>query len=152
MNEGARGFYQGSAAAIISIIPHMGLFFYSFEKLKVAILVGKLSDFLPIQTGNALAGALASVIAKTALFPLDTVRKRLQVQGPTRELYFNRNIPLYKGIISTISTILRREGSRGLYKGLPLGLIKSAPTSAITMWMYEGIMTAARKVEAIEND
>jgi solute carrier family 25 thiamine pyrophosphate transporter 19 len=80
---------------------------------------------------------VGSVVAKTAVFPLDLVRKRIQVQGPTRAQYVYNNIPEYTSAVRAITSIARTEGIRGLYKGLPISLIKSAPASAITVWTYE---------------
>ena len=138
--EGPRGFFQGCSAAVGQIVPYMGLFFASYETLKVPLA----EYHFPVGSGDAVAGIIASVCSKTAVFPLDTIRKRLQVQGPTRSRYVHRNIPLYNGITSTLRTILNREGPRGLYRGLPVSLIKAAPASAVTMWTYERTMNALR--------
>lgn len=140
-HEGPRGFFQGVTAAVVGIVPYMGLFFLSYETLKLPL--AGLS--MPIGSGDALAGIIASVTAKTAVFPLDTVRKRLQVQGPTRSRYVHTNIPAYTGVLETIKRILRQEGPRGLYRGLPVSLIKAAPASAITMWTYERTMLVLQK-------
>lgn len=78
------------------------------------------------------------MLTKTAVFPFDLVRKRLQVQGPTRSSYVHRNIPVYIGIAKTLRDVVRAEGVRGLYKGLPVSVIKAAPLSAATMWSLEG--------------
>ena len=140
-HEGPRGFFQGCSAAVGQIVPYMGLFFASYETLKIP-----LADYsFPVGSGDALAGVIASVASKSAVFPLDTIRKRLQVQGPTRSRYVHRNIPLYRGVHSTLRMILKREGPRGLYRGLPVSLIKAAPASAVTMWTYERTMQALRK-------
>lgn len=53
-----------------------GLFFMTYETLKMPLAEYQ----LPIASGDALAGILASVVSKTAVFPLDTIRKRLQVR------------------------------------------------------------------------
>jgi len=144
-NEGPVGFFRGLTAAIAGIVPYMGLFFLSYETLKLP-----LADMsLPIGSGDALAGMLASVSAKTAVFPLDTVRKRLQVQGPTRERYVHRNIPVYAGVLGTIKMVLKREGMRGLYRGLPVSLLKAAPASAITVYTYERTLLALRKASEV---
>ncbi|KAK5131746.1 mitochondrial thiamine pyrophosphate transporter [Meristemomyces frigidus] len=82
--EGAAGFFRGLSAGIVQIVPYMGLFFALYEALKQPLA----AVHLPFSTGDAVAGVTASVVSKTAVFPLDTVRKRLQVQGPTRGRYF----------------------------------------------------------------
>ena len=69
--------FRGLSAAIGSIVPYMGLFFTSYEFFHQK-LGGKT---LPFGSGDAAAGVMASVLAKTFTFPLDLVRKRLQVQG-----------------------------------------------------------------------
>lgn len=141
--EGSAGFFRGLSAGVAQIVPYMGLFFATYEGLKRPM--SNLS--LPIGSGDAVAGISASIFAKTAVFPLDTIRKRLQVQGPTRSKYVHSNIPVYKGIVSTLTVILRREGLRGLYRGLPVSLLKAGPASAITMWTYERAMAALKILE-----
>ena len=139
--EGPRGFFRGCSAAVGQIVPYMGLFFSSYESLRHVFRWPKNDDddttSLPFGSGDAIAGVLASIIAKTGVFPLDLVRKRLQVQGPTRTRYVHSNIPEYHNVFGAISSILRHQGIRGLYRGLAVGLLKAAPAGAITMWTYE---------------
>ncbi|KAI1090617.1 mitochondrial thiamine pyrophosphate carrier 1 [Rostrohypoxylon terebratum] len=135
-DEGIRGFFRGLSPALAQIVPFMGLFFAVYEGARLPL--GKME--LPWGTGDATAGVIASVVAKTGVFPLDLVRKRIQVQGPTRSRYIHKNIPEYAGTVSTVRQILRREGVRGLYRGLTVSLIKAAPASAVTMWTYERVL------------
>lgn len=118
--EGARGYFRGLSAAIGSIVPYMGLFFTSYEFFHQK-LGGKT---LPFGSGDAAAGVMASVLAKTFTFPLDLIRKRLQVQGPSRTRYVHTNIPFYKGAWRGLYAIWRKEGVRGWYRGLTVSLIK----------------------------
>ncbi|KPM35629.1 Mitochondrial thiamine pyrophosphate carrier 1 [Neonectria ditissima] len=132
-DEGWRGFFRGIGPGLGQIVPFMGIFFATYESLRVT-----LEGFhMPWGSGDATAGMLASILSKTAVFPLDLVRKRIQVQGPTRSKYAYNNIPEYSTAREAIRSILRTEGFRGLYKGLGISLIKSAPASAITLWTYE---------------
>jgi len=133
-DEGLRGFFRGLGPGVAQIVPYMGCFFAFYETLRPVL--GPLD--LPFSSGTAVAGTIASVAAKTVTFPLDLVRKRIQVQGPTRGRYVHKNIPEYKGgAVGTFMTILRMEGMRGLYRGLTVSLVKAAPASAVTMWTYE---------------
>ncbi|KAA8648347.1 hypothetical protein EYZ11_005863 [Aspergillus tanneri] len=148
--EGRMGFFRGCSAAVGQIVPYMGLFFATYESLRPS-LSGHYD--LPFGSGDAAAGIIASVLAKTGVFPLDLVRKRLQVQGPTRSLYVHRNIPEYRGVFATIALILRTQGIRGLYRGLTVSLLKAAPASAVTMWTYEESLKLLRKWDvAAEKD
>lgn len=144
-NEGYGGFFRGVTAGVSQIVPYMGLFFSFYEGLKVPLS----TISLPFGSGDAVAGITASVLSKSAVFPLDTVRKRLQVQGPTRSRYIGgEKFPVYeRGVLNTITTIARNEGVRGLYRGLGVSLIKAAPASAVTMWSYERALQAIRKVD-----
>jgi solute carrier family 25 (mitochondrial thiamine pyrophosphate transporter), member 19 len=99
-------------------------------------------------SADGISGILASVVSKTAVYPLDTVRKRLQVQGPSRAMYVHRNIPEYTtGVLGTIKMILGREGLRGMYRGLSVAVLKAAPASAVTVWTYERSMEFFRGME-----
>lgn len=132
-DEGGRGFFRGVGASVGQIVPYMGLFFLGYEAIRP-----HMSNLeLPFGSGKAAAGMLASVMAKTGVFPLDLIRKRLQVQGPSRGRYVHRNIPEYNGVWRTFKSILKAEGVRGLYRGLTVSLFKAAPSSAVTMWTYE---------------
>lgn len=137
-DEGPRGFFRGLVPALGQIVPFMGVFFAVYEGLRPPLATLD----LPFGGGEALAGTLASVVAKTGVFPLDTVRKRIQVQGPTRSRYVHKNIPDYGrlGTVGTLRTIMRREGARGLYRGLTVSLLKAAPASAVTIWTYERVL------------
>ncbi|KAH6660058.1 mitochondrial thiamine pyrophosphate carrier 1 [Truncatella angustata] len=136
-DEGTRGFFRGLGPGLAQIVPFMGLFFAIYESLRLP-----LSQFnLPFGGGDATAGVIASVVAKTGVFPLDLVRKRIQVQGPTRAKYVHKNIPVYDmGTVKAIKTIVAREGFRGLYRGLTVSLLKAAPASAVTVWTYERVL------------
>lgn len=137
-HEGPTGFFRGLGAGVSQIVPYMGLFFASYEGLKPITAASPVP--LPFGGSDAAAGILASVLSKTAVYPLDTTRKRLQVQGPMRSKYVHRNIPMYTGVVDTLVSISQREGVRGLYRGLTVSLLKAAPASAVTMWTYERAM------------
>ena len=142
-NEGYTGFFRGLYAGIGQVVPNMGLFFAGYETFKPVFAV------LPLSSGDAVAGITASILSKSAVFPLDTVRKRLQVQGPTRSRYIGgAKMPVYeRGIFNTMALIVRKEGARGLYRGLSVSLVKAAPASAVTMWTYERALNALRAVD-----
>ena len=149
LQEGGKGFFQGIGAGVIQVVPYMGLFFASYESLRPTLA----SLSLPFGSGDATAGVLASVFAKTGVFPLDVIRKRLQVQGPSRARFGEGKIPIYgKSVWRTGTAIVTREGWRGLYRGLGVGLFKSAPASAITMWTYERVLKVLKERDQLVND
>ena len=144
--EGVKGFFQGVGAGVGQIVPYMGLFFSVYETLRPPL--ARLS--LPFGSNDAAAGVLASVFAKTGVFPLDLIRKRLQVQGPRRGSFAGGKVPVYgKGVWIIGRAVVVNEGWRGLYRGLGVGLVKAAPASAITMWTYERALKVMQGIEFI---
>ncbi|EWC45994.1 hypothetical protein DRE_04787 [Drechslerella stenobrocha 248] len=176
-NEGVRGFYRGGLAALTQIMPYMALFFGSYEGIRAALtgVIGIppsvsaaaasggrtggeaaaldgwswITQLLGLVGGaDALAGVMGGVVAKTGVFPLDTIRKRLQVQGPTRGMYVHGDIPVHEGMVKCATDVVRREGWRGLYRGLTVSLVKAAPASAVTMWTYGRVIELGDWLEA----
>ena len=143
--EGYVGFFRGLGAGVGQIVPYMGLFFAFYEGLKPPLAAVQ----LPFGSGDAVAGITASVLSKSMVFPLDTVRKRLQVQGPTRSKYIGgAKFPVYeRGVLNTMAMIVKTEGMRGLYRGLAVSLFKAAPASAVTMWTYERALDIVRTLD-----
>ena len=85
-------------------------------------------------------GSLAGIISKTGVFPLDVVRKRLQVQGPHLSEYVVSSIPSYahhNSVIGCMKKIVRTEGFWALYKGIVPGLLKAGPSGAVYFLMFE---------------
>ena len=69
---------------------------------------------LAVQIPMSLAcGSVAGLVSSTATFPLDLVRRRMQLQGQAGE---QRQ---YTGYAHAFQTIVRREGFKGLYSGEP---------------------------------
>ena len=93
------------------------------------------------------SGGLAGMFSKTVVFPLDVVRKRMQIQGPSRMDYIIYKVPVYStAVLTCMKEIVRREGLLGLYKGLTPAVVKAACASAVTFFMYGPPMPHRDKV------
>ncbi|KAK9237613.1 mitochondrial carrier domain-containing protein [Lipomyces kononenkoae] len=156
-DEGIAGFFRGLRPAVSQIVPYTGLFFVSYTSLKtlVATLSENFDSLNTFGSDEAIAGMIAGTISKTAVFPLDVIRKRMQVQGPTLNRYVLQDIPMYPtNIFGCAKMIFVTEGLRGLYRGLWVSLLKAAPSSAITMWTFENSVRALRwyhkKIESFQ--
>ncbi|KAG5459780.1 MAG: hypothetical protein BJ554DRAFT_8264 [Olpidium bornovanus] len=92
----------------------------------------------PSAREELISGALSGTLSKIAVYPVDTIRKRMQIQGPTQNAYAVNHVPTYpKSIKGVFAQILRDEGPLSLYKGLTPAILKAAPASAITFLVYE---------------
>lgn len=79
----------------------------------------------------ALSGALAGFMAGVSVCPLDVAKTRLQAQGSSA------NTAKYRGIVGTLSTIVKDEGLPGLYRGLVPIILGYFPTWMIYFTVYE---------------
>ncbi|KAI9189150.1 mitochondrial thiamine pyrophosphate transporter [Blastocladiella emersonii ATCC 22665] len=133
--EGLAGFYQGVGPSIAQILPYMALTFGTYEALRRAY---DRAAALPDAWQSFLCGGLAGVVSKAGVYPFDTIRKRVQVQGPTRAHYVLATPRyLHRSWWRVGSSIVRQEGALALYRGIVPGLLKAGPSSAVTFWAYE---------------
>ncbi|VIO87887.1 Uncharacterized protein BM_BM2705 [Brugia malayi] len=128
-SEGFRGFFRGITPSLIQIAPFIGLQFSLYNALSNSW--ERLPYYLE-SFGSLCCGALAGVISKTAVYPLDVVRHRLQAHGFGR---FNQSP--WHSMHSTITTILRDEKVAGLFKGLWPSQLKAACSSGLAFTFYE---------------
>jgi solute carrier family 25 protein 16 len=78
---GPRGLYRGIGPTLIGILPYAGLKFYIYEELK---------RHVPEEHQNSVrmhlpCGALAGLFGQTITYPLDVVRRQMQVKKQTNQ-------------------------------------------------------------------
>lgn len=84
------------------------------------------------------------IAADFATFPFDTAKVRLQIQGEGAAVKLVSNGLIsaeavqYRGLIGTMTTIARQEGSRALYNGLSAGLQRQMCFASIRIGLYDG--------------
>ncbi|XP_073125950.1 mitochondrial carrier protein CoAc1 [Henckelia pumila] len=131
---GVRGLYRGIGPTLIGILPYAGLKFYVYEELKRRVPEEYHSSILL----RLSCGALAGLFGQTFTYPLDVVRRQMQVehlqistQGGTR----------YKSTWDGLATIARNQGWRQLFAGLSINYIKIVPSVAIGFTAYDTVKT-----------
>eukprot|EP01133_Synstelium_polycarpum_P010751 gene10751-12520_t len=130
--EGMRPFFRGLSASILSTIPHSGINMWIYESLKQEII--KRSGGLAPTTSDLLFCATASSIAgQLAGYPFHVVKTRLVTQGTPI------NPEKYNGVVHGLTTIVKKEGFKGLYRGILPNFMKSIPSHGITFLVYEQI-------------
>jgi len=92
--------------------------------------------------GSAVAGATGAVLANAAVYPLDIVKTRLQVQVKKRKSSSDEpavetdHEHHYESTLHAIQKILEHEGISGLYSGISGSLIGVASTNFAYFYWY----------------
>lgn len=68
------------------------------------------------------------------------IKSRLQQRGTTEEVEAGSS--RYRGTWHCATTIARKEGARGFFKGCVAHAVRAAPASAITFVVYEEVLKA----------
>lgn len=139
-SEGVSGLYRGIIPSMAQIVPYMSIVFTVYDRARNSLRRQRPND---PSTIDAIAGAISGVVGKSIMMPVDTVRKRLQIQGSPYQVYVLRGLPIYSGLLDCIKTIMRVEGPRGFFNGLSLALLKSVPATTTTFLVY-GFLSRAR--------
>ncbi|KAI9683604.1 MAG: hypothetical protein M1829_004908 [Trizodia sp. TS-e1964] len=82
-----------------------------------------------------LRGGVAGIVAQTASYPLEVLRRRMQVGGVVGDGHRLR-------MGETARLILRERGLRGFWVGLGIGFLKVVPMTATSFFVYERLKAA----------
>ncbi|ELK17456.1 mitochondrial brown fat uncoupling protein 1 [Pteropus alecto] len=91
------------------------------------------SDVHPTMAVKIFSAGVAACVADAITFPLDTAKVRLQIQGECQTSSAIR----YKGVLGTITTLARTEGTMKLYGGLPAGLQRQISSASLRIGLYD---------------
>lgn len=91
----------------------------------------KLMDKPPLKTwAELLCGGIAGLVAQTSSYPLEVIRRRMQVGG-----LLNPN--KFVSFMDTTRDIYSVKGFKGFYIGLSIGYVKVVPMVAVSFTVYE---------------
>ena len=85
---------------------------------------------------SMLSGAAAGTLAHALTYPLDTVRRRMQISGAPGSSY------CYGSIAECVRVMVATEGVGSLFVGLSATLIRSVPNLGIQFLLYEVLKRA----------
>lgn len=137
-HEGLYGFYHGCGITMVSLTLATGLMFGTYESVKIYCEKRNGPEWL-----DHSAGLLSGVVSKTLTFPLDTLRRRAQLRGSVRLAMYKQYSHYHKakGVWQIGQLIFKHEGVTAFYRGLLIALCKSVPTTVISLWCYEIVMS-----------
>ncbi|RZC81900.1 hypothetical protein C5167_044464 [Papaver somniferum] len=124
---GMRALYRGVGPTLVGILPYAGLKFYIYEELKRRV---------PEEHQNSVmlrlsCGALAGLFGQTFTYPLDVVRRQMQVRS------LQQGGPGYRNTMEGFTTIIRNQGWGQLFAGLSINYMKIVPSVAIGFTAYD---------------
>lgn len=127
---GVRGLYRGAGPTLTGILPYAGLKFYTYEKLKTRV---------PEEHQKSIwmrlsCGALAGLFGQTVTYPLDVVKRQMQVGSLQNAAHDDAR---YKNTFDALRKIARNQGWKQLFHGVSINYIRIVPSAAISFTTYD---------------
>ncbi|GAA5986963.1 hypothetical protein JCM5350_000924 [Sporobolomyces pararoseus] len=153
--EGPKAFYRGMLPSLFGVA-HVAVQFPLYEQFKTFYRPPDGSD-IPSST-ILFCSSISKMIASVATYPHEVLRTRLQIQKNHQQqqqqqqkqkqqspssLKSSRSSPksiIFEGLVPTFRRILSEEGVKGFYRGMGVNLLRTVPSSAVTLLVYEKIM------------
>ncbi|CAI8491713.1 unnamed protein product [Hanseniaspora opuntiae] len=136
-NAGIRNFYRGLPAGLTGMFPYAAIDLGTFNLLKNIASQYYFTEDTSIEDRHLPnmvmlpLGAISGSIGASIVYPINLLRTRLQAQGTFAHKH------TYNGFFDCASKTVKREGFKGLYKGLLPNLVKVCPSVAISYFCYE---------------
>ncbi|KAL5991457.1 hypothetical protein ACLOJK_012366 [Asimina triloba] len=132
-DEGLGSFYSGLGPSLIGIAPYIAVNFCIFDLVKKSLP----EKFQKRPETSLATGVLSATLATLMCYPLDTVRRQMQMRGSP-----------YNTVLDAFPGIVARDGLIGLYRGFLPNALKSLPTSSIRLTTFDtvkGLIEASQK-------
>ncbi|KAI8469853.1 MAG: mitochondrial carrier domain-containing protein [Monoraphidium minutum] len=152
-HEGAGALYAGCVPAVVGMAPAGAVFYGVYDALKSRHLRrdAEAAAAAGVEGGKAaggrrpggggvapelpagftlLYGALAGVASEVCIYPLEVLRRRMQLHAA------------WGRIALAAGAIWREGGAGGFYAGLRPSLLQVLPSAALSYWVYESVKHA----------
>jgi solute carrier family 25 protein 16 len=145
--SGVANFYRGFGPTILGMLPYAGVSFLTHDTVGDWLRSPTVAQYTTIPASESkpkkgsrqpqltaaaelFSGAVAGVVSQTSSYPLEVIRRRMQVGGAVGG---GQRL----GIIETGRKIWLERGFRGFWVGLTIGYIKVVPMAATAFFVYE---------------
>ncbi|KNC50306.1 thiamine pyrophosphate carrier 1 [Thecamonas trahens ATCC 50062] len=143
--DGLLGLYRGLGITLVQTVPYVAIQLTLYEEVKARAFAH--DNFRMPMWASAAVGASSGALAKFAVYPLDLVRRRMQVQGLERSAEYGGRLPSYTSSWQCLRATLHLSGVRGLYQGLLPAMLKVIPASIVTFVAYEESIKLFRRLD-----
>mmetsp|Transcript_4827 Transcript_4827/g.13186 ORF Transcript_4827/g.13186 Transcript_4827/m.13186 type:complete len:302 (+) Transcript_4827:96-1001(+) len=123
--EGITALYKGLVPTLVGVAPYAAINFASYDMAKKLFYHGERPQS---SIANFVMGASSGTLAATVCYPLDTVRRRMQMKGTT-----------YTGQLDAFKKIWAADRLPGFYRGWLANTLKVTPQNSIRFVAYEAI-------------
>ncbi len=128
--HGLLGLYRGYSTTLLRDVQGYGWFFLAYEATVHAMLQpGQSRDQLSFNQ-IVTAGIMAGFGLWGSMFPIDTIKSKIQADSFTR--------PLYSGFRDCLRWTLASEGRAGLWRGASAAMLRVVPVNAAVFLAVEG--------------
>jgi len=142
---GLANFYRGFSATVLGMLPYAGMSFLTHDTAGDLLRNPTISKWTtlprpedapigkpaPLRSWAELfAGGFAGLVSQTSAYPLEVIRRRMQVSGAVGDGH-----RLHIG--ETARLIFRERGLIGFWIGLSIGYVKVVPMVAASFYVYE---------------
>jgi solute carrier family 25 carnitine/acylcarnitine transporter 20/29 len=124
-----RGLFLGLGATLLRDIPSFGFYFGFYEMLR-RVFAGSdrsVSELSGLET--MVAGAAGGMASWVVIYPLDVVKSRLQAQDLDHRVF--------RGMWDCMTQTYRSGGTRALFSGLGITVVRSIPVNMAVFYTYE---------------
>lgn len=136
--EGIGGLYRGLGTTLMVAVPNLAISYCIYGTMKEVLWEWRYPDRAVIEAtqeephffDSMVCGATSGICSSLITYPVDVLRRRLQILGLHRP-------GIRVGPREELMTILKNEGPRGLYRGLAPELLKVTPMVGFTFTTYE---------------
>ncbi|EKG19459.1 Calcium-binding EF-hand [Macrophomina phaseolina MS6] len=143
---GMRSLYAGNGLNVVKVMPESAVKFGAFEASKrmFARIEGH-GNPRDIHTWSKfMAGGFGGMVSQAVVYPLDTLKFRMQCETVSGGLHGN------KLIIATAKKMWYKDGIRSFYRGLPMGLFGIFPYAAVDLGTFEYLKRMVTRSNALK--
>jgi len=130
--SGIGGLYNGIGVSVAGIIPYRGVYFGLFDTLSGYNPYQKSENSFLRAASKFACAQFSAIAAGYASYPMDTVRRRLQMQSEKPKDQW-----VYSGTVDCFKKIIANEGTAALFKGAGANALRTVGAALVLVFYSE---------------